>query len=174
MTISSSSRRVIVYPGTFDPLTRGHEDIVRRALNLFDEVIVAVADNVPKQPCFSLTERVDLARIVLADLPGVKVMPFNGLLVNFVREVGAHMVLRGLRALSDFEYEFQLAGMNRRLDPAMETVFLTPAEQHMFVSASMVREVARLRGDVSPFVHPLVVERLADKFAEKSVEKPAT
>jgi len=167
LTVSSSARRVIVYPGTFDPLTRGHEDIVRRALNLFDEVIVAVADNVPKQPCFSLSERVELASMVLADLPGVRVLPFDGLLVNFVRKVGAHMVLRGLRALSDFEYEFQLAGMNRRLDPEMETVFLTPAEQHMFVSASMVREVARLHGDVSPFVHPLVVGRLSEKFAAR-------
>lgn len=165
----SANPRVIVYPGTFDPLTRGHEDIVRRALRLFDEVIVAVADNVPKQPCFSLDERVDLARNVLADLPGVSVVPFDGLLVNFVRRVGSSMVLRGLRALSDFEYEFQLAGMNRRLDPEMETVFLTPAEQHMFVSASMVREIARLHGDVTPFVHPLVVGHLSAKFAAKSL-----
>lgn len=165
----SANRRVIVYPGTFDPLTRGHEDIVRRALRLFDEVIVAVADNVPKQPCFSLVERVDLARDVLADLPGVSVVPFDGLLVNFVRQVGSSMVLRGLRALSDFEYEFQLAGMNRRLDPEMETVFLTPAEQHMFVSASMVREIARLHGDVTPFVHPLVVGHLSAKFAAKLI-----
>jgi pantetheine-phosphate adenylyltransferase len=146
-------------------MTRGHEDIVRRALRLFDEVIVAVADNAPKQPCFSLAERVDLASQVLADLPGVSVRSFDGLLIDFVRDVGARMVLRGLRALSDFEYEFQLAGMNRRLNPDMETVFLTPAEQHMFVSASMVREIARLQGDVSPFVHPLVVERLTDKFS---------
>jgi len=161
----NTPRRVIVYPGTFDPLTRGHEDIVRRALKLFDEVVVAVADNSPKQPCFSLAERVDLASQVLADLPGVRVQPFDGLLVDFVRSLGAHMVLRGLRALSDFEFEFQLAGMNRRLDPEMETVFLTPAEQHMFVSASMVREIARLHGDVSPFVHPLVAVRLVTRFA---------
>lgn len=165
----SANPRVIVYPGTFDPLTRGHEDIVRRALRLFDEVIVAVADNVPKQPCFNLAERVELARKVLADLPGVSVVPFEGLLVNFVRQVGASMVLRGLRALSDFEYEFQLAGMNRRLDPEMETVFLTPAEQHMFISASMVREIARLHGDVTPFVHPLVVGHLSAKFAAKLI-----
>ncbi len=157
--------RVIVYPGTFDPMTRGHEDIIRRALKLFDEVIVAVADNAPKQPCFSLVERVELAQQVLAELPGVSVLPFNGLLVDFVRNLGAHMVLRGLRALSDFEFEFQLAGMNRRLDPEMETVFLTPAEQHMFVSASMVREIARLHGDVSPFVHPVVAAQLATRFA---------
>jgi len=165
MVVMSAARRVIVYPGTFDPMTRGHEDIVRRALRLFDEVIVAVADNAPKHPCFSLAERVDLASQVLADLPGVSVRSFDGLLVDFVRDAGARMVLRGLRALSDFEYEFQLAGMNRRLNPDMETVFLTPAEQHMFISASMVREIARLQGDVSPFVHPLVVERLTDKFS---------
>ena len=167
MSALNTPHRFIVYPGTFDPLTRGHEDIVRRALKLFDEVVVAVADNSPKQPCFSLTERVELANKVLADLPGVSVMPFNGLLVDFVRSLGAHMVLRGLRALSDFEFEFQLAGMNRRLDPEMETVFLTPAEQHMFVSASMVREIARLHGDVTPFVHPLVAEHLSAKFATR-------
>jgi pantetheine-phosphate adenylyltransferase len=167
LTALNTARRVIVYPGTFDPLTRGHEDIVRRALNLFDEVVVAVADNVPKQPCFSLDERVELASQVLAGLPGVKVLSFDGLLVDFVRGLGARMVLRGLRALSDFEFEFQLAGMNRRLDPEMETVFLTPAEQHMFVSASMVREIARLHGDVTPFVHPLVAERLAARFVQQ-------
>lgn len=167
MTALNIARRAIVYPGTFDPLTRGHEDLVRRALNLFDEVIVAVADNVPKQPCFTLVERVELASQVLADLPGVKVVPFKGLLVDFVRSLGARMVLRGLRVLSDFEYEFQLAGMNRRLDPSMETVFLTPAEQHMFVSASMVREIARLHGDVAPFVHPLVAGRLVTRFAQQ-------
>lgn len=167
MTSLKTPRRVIVYPGTFDPLTRGHEDIVRRALKLFDEVVVAVADNAPKHPCFSLSERVDLASQVLDGLQGVSVLPFDGLLVDFVRSLGAHMVLRGLRALSDFEFEFQLAGMNRRLDPEMETVFLTPAEQHMFVSASMVREIARLHGDVSPFVHPLVAGHLSAKFATR-------
>lgn len=164
-------KRVIVYPGTFDPLTRGHEDLVRRALGLFDEVVVAVADNSPKQPCFGLDERVGLARQVLGDLVGVRVQPFTGLLVDFVRSLGARMVLRGLRASSDFEYEFQLAGMNRRLDPDMETVFLTPAEQHMFVSASMVREIARLGGDVTAFVHPLVAERLAARFAQQQLTK---
>jgi len=159
-------KRVIVYPGTFDPLCRGHEDIVRRALNLFDEVVVGVATNAPKQPCFTLEERVEMARGVLGELSGVRVVPFSGLLVDFVRAQGANMVLRGLRAVSDFEYEFQLAGMNRRLDPALETVFLTPAEQHMFVSASMVRELARLGGDASPFVHPLVAARLVHRFAQ--------
>ncbi len=158
-------KRILVYPGTFDPLTRGHEDLVRRALKLCDELVVAVADHTPKVPCFSLKERVEMAREVLADLPAVRVEPFSGLLVNFVGSVGANMVLRGLRAVSDFEYEFQLAGMNRHLDPEMETVFLTPAEQHMFVSASMVREIARLGGDVRSFVHPLVAARLTAKFA---------
>ena len=158
-------KRVIVYPGTFDPVTRGHEDLVRRALGLFDEIAVAVADNAPKRPCFSLEERVELLRISLADLPGVRVQPFTGLLVDFVRGLGANLVLRGLRAVSDFEFEFQLAGMNRRLNPEMETVFLTPAEQHMFISASMVREIARLHGDVRPFVHPEVAARLTAKFS---------
>lgn len=158
--------RVIVYPGTFDPMTRGHEDLVRRALNLFDEVVVGVATNAPKQPFFNLEERVDIAQVVLGELTGVRIVPFSGLLVDFVRAQGARMVLRGLRAVSDFEYEFQLAGMNRRLDPELETIFLTPAEQHMFVSASMVREIARLGGDVRPFVHPLVAERLAHRFAQ--------
>ncbi len=157
-------KRVIVYPGTFDPVTRGHEDLVRRALRLCDEVVVAVADNAPKNPCFSLDQRVELLNLALADLPHVRVLPFTGLLVDFVRSVGAGLVLRGLRAVSDFEYEFQLAGMNRHLDPAMETVFLTPAEQHMFISASMVREIARLHGDVKPFVHPEVATRLAARF----------
>ena len=158
-------KRVIVYPGTFDPVTCGHEDLVRRALKLCDEVVVAVADNAPKTPCFSLEERVELLTLALAGLPGVRVQPFSGLLVDFVRSVGTNLVLRGLRAVSDFEFEFQLAGMNRRLDPEMETVFLTPAEQHMFVSASMVREIARLHGDVKPFVHPEVAKRLVARFS---------
>ena len=158
-------KRAIVYPGTFDPFTRGHEDLVRRALDLFDEVIVGVATNAPKQPFFSLEERVELAAGVLGELPGVRVVPFSGLLVDFARSQGSRMVLRGLRVASDFEYEFQLAGMNRRLYPELETIFLTPAEQHMFVSASMVREIAHLGGDVRPFVHPLVAERFANRFA---------
>ena len=159
-------KRLIVYPGTFAPLTLGHEDLVRRALDLFDEVVVGVATNAPKQPFFGQDERVEIARVVLGDLAGVRIEPFAGLLVDFVRAQGARMVLRGLRAVSDFEYEFQLAGMNRRLDPELETVFLTPAEQHMFVSASMVREIARLGGDVRPFVHPLVAERLQHRFSQ--------
>ncbi len=157
--------RRIVYPGSFDPITRGHEDLVRRAARLFDEVIVAVAESPVKKPVFSLEERVDMARAVLADLPRVRVVGFSGLLIRFLAEQGARVVLRGLRAVSDFEYELQLAGMNRRLDPEVETLFLTPSEQYMFISASLVREIARLGGDVSEFVHPLINSRLGAKMA---------
>lgn len=159
--------RKIVYPGTFDPVTRGHEDLVRRAARIFDEVVVAVAANASKRPFFSLEERVTMARESLTDLPGVRVVGFDGLLVEFVRQEGTHLVLRGLRAVSDFEYEFQLAGMNRSLYPDLETVFMTPGEQYMFLSASMVREIARLGGDVRPFVAPSIAERLAAKLAPK-------
>lgn len=151
----------IVYPGTFDPITRGHEDLVRRASRIFNQVVVAVAASASKAPLFSLDERLGLARESLADLDNVAVAGFSGLLVDFVREQGTQLVLRGLRAVSDFEYEFQLAGMNRSLYPELETVFLTPAEHYMFVSASMVREIARLGGDVRPFVPAPVAERLA-------------
>ena len=152
-----------VYPGTFDPLTRGHEDLVRRASVLFGTVIIGVADSRAKKPFFTLTERVDIAREVLEDLPNVKVVGFSGLLINFIHEHNARVVMRGLRAVSDFEYEFQLAGMNRNLYPDLETVFLTPSEQHMFISATLVREIAIFGGDVSKFVHPTVRERLAAK-----------
>ena len=155
-----------VYPGTFDPLTRGHEDIVRRAAQLFSEVIVAVAENTSKISSFTLKERVEMAQTVLADCPNVRVTGFSGLLMQFVREQGAVAVVRGLRAVSDFEYEFQLAGMNRKLFPEVETLFLTPAEQYMFISASLVREIASLGGDVSQFVSPLVETRLKMKMAE--------
>lgn len=155
----------VVYPGTFDPLTRGHEDIVRRAADLFSQVVVAVADFPgKKQPFFSTTERVEMAREVLADCPNVEVLGFSGLLMEFVRAQGSRVVLRGLRAASDFEYEFQLAGMNRSLFPEMETIFLTPADKYMFVSASLVREIALLNGDVSKFVHPLIQQRLQGKI----------
>lgn len=157
-------KRKIVYPGTFDPITRGHEDLVRRALRIFDEVVVAVAANASKRPFFSLGERVALARDCLTQLPGVRVTGFDGLLVEFVRQEDTNLVLRGLRAVSDFEYEFQLAGMNRSMYPELETVFMTPGDQYMFVSASMVREIARLGGDVRPFVAPLIAERLATKL----------
>ena len=156
-----------VYPGTFDPLTRGHEDIVRRASQLFSEVIVAVAENTTKKSAFSLQERVEMAQAVLANCPNVRVTGFSGLLMQFVREQGAAAVVRGLRAVSDFEYEFQLAGMNRKLFPEVETLFLTPSEQYMFISASLVREIASLRGDVSQFVSPLVETRLKMKMAEE-------
>jgi pantetheine-phosphate adenylyltransferase len=153
-----------VYPGTFDPLTRGHEDLVRRAGLLFEAVIVGVADSRAKRPFLSLQERVDLASEVLAGLKNVKVVGFSGLLIDFIREHDARVILRGLRAVSDFEYEFQLAGMNRNLYPDVETVFLTPSEQHMFISATLVREIATFGGDVSKFVHPLVQARLKQKI----------
>ncbi len=156
-----------VYPGTFDPLTRGHEDIVRRAAKLFSEVVVAVADNTSKRSSFSQQERVAMASAVLADCPNVRVVAFSGLLMQFVHAQGAAVVVRGLRAVSDFEYEFQLAGMNRKLFPEVETLFLTPAEQYMFISASLVREIALLGGDVSQFVPPLVEECLKQKIRSK-------
>ncbi len=153
-----------VYPGTFDPITRGHEDLVRRAVRLFDRVVVAVAESRNKRTFFSMEERVAMTRDVLADVPHVSVEGFSGLLIDFVAEQGAIAVLRGLRVASDFEYEFQLAGMNRNLKPDIETLFLTPSDQYMFISASMIREIAQLGGDVSPFVHPLVVQRLNEKI----------
>jgi len=152
-----------VYPGTFDPLTRGHEDLVRRASTLFDTIILAIADSKAKRPYFSVDERIAMACEVLADVKNVQVLGFSGLLTVFVREQRARVVLRGLRAVSDFEYEFQLAGMNRHLYPEMETIFLTPSEQHMFISATLVREIAGLGGDVAKFVHPLVAKRLKQK-----------
>ncbi|MDP2142546.1 MAG: pantetheine-phosphate adenylyltransferase [Gallionella sp.] len=152
----------VVYPGTFDPITRGHEDVVRRAAGLFGEVIVAVAES-RAHTLFTLEERVDMAREVFADFTNVRVEGFNGLLMNFVQAHDARVVLRGLRAVSDFEYEFQLAGMNRNLYPEVETLFLTPAEQYTFISATMVREVARFGGDVGKFVSPLVATRLQQK-----------
>ena len=156
-----------VYPGTFDPLTRGHEDLVRRASTLFDAVILAVADSRSKKPFFTLEERLDMARQVLADLRNVEVMGFNGLLIDFARQHNARVVVRGLRAVSDFEYEFQLAGMNRNLSPDMETVFLTPSEQHMFISATLVREIAMFGGDISKFVHPIVRAKLAARVKQE-------
>ena len=152
-----------VYPGTFDPLTRGHEDLVRRAAKLFDTLILGVADSKAKRTFFTLQERVEMAREVLGDLRNVQVVGFSGLLIEFIRQHDAHVVLRGLRAVSDFEYEFQLAGMNRSLYPDFETMFLTPSEQHMFISATLVREIAALGGDVSKFVHPAVGAKLAAK-----------
>ena len=158
------STGIAVYSGTFDPLTRGHEDIVRRASKLFGRVIVGIADSRRKQPFFTLEERVDIARQVLAELTNVEVIGFDCLLMDFMREQNAKLIVRGLRAVSDFEYEFQMAGMNRILYPDVETIFLTPSEQYMFISATMVREIAVFGGDVGKFVQPLVVQRLAEKL----------
>jgi len=158
------TERVAVYPGTFDPLTGGHEDLVRRASRLFDRVVVGVAQSAGKRPLFTLEERVELASEVLSVYPNVSVTGFSGLLMDFVRSQGSNTVVRGLRAVSDFEYEFQMAGMNRRLHPDVETVFLTPGEEYMFVSATMVREIGLLGGDVSNFVRPVVAERIRSKI----------
>jgi len=152
-----------IYPGTFDPLTRGHEDLVRRASRLFDALVLGIADSRAKRTFFTLEERIGMARDVLGDVKNLTVVGFAGLLTDFVRAQNARVVLRGLRAVSGFEYEFQLAGMNRALNPEFETMFLTPGEQHMFISATLVREIATLGGDVSKFVHPVVREKLAAK-----------
>ncbi|APV48794.1 pantetheine-phosphate adenylyltransferase [Betaproteobacteria bacterium GR16-43] len=159
-----------VYPGTFDPITNGHEDLIQRAAKLFDEVIVGVAHSQAKRPFFSLEERVNLARTVLERYPNVKVMGFAGLLSEFVKEQRSGVILRGLRAVSDFEYEFQLAGMNRRLAPGVETLFLTPSDTYLFLSATIVREIAVLGGDVTSFVHPLTVQRMREKIGKGMVE----
>ncbi len=156
-----------IYPGTFDPITNGHIDIIARAAKLFSKVIVAVAVSSNKAPLLSLLERVALVKAVIPDFSHVEVIGFDNLLVDCAREYGAHVILRGLRAVSDFEYEFQLAGMNRRLAPQLETMFLTPAEQYEFISSSMIREIARLNGDVSSFVPDVVRESLISKFSNK-------
>lgn len=152
----------VIYPGTFDPITRGHEDVVRRAAGLFGEVIIAIAAS-RTATMFTLEERVNMAEEIFADQANVRVEGFDGLLMNYVKEQHARAVLRGLRAVSDFEYEFQMAGMNRSLHPDVETLFLTPAEQYTFISASMVREIARFGGDVSKFVSPSVAKKLIAK-----------
>lgn len=154
----------VLYPGTFDPITRGHSDLIERAARLFDHVIVAVAANPKKSPMFSLEERVALATEVTAHLPNVEVVGFNNLLAHFVKEVNANMFMRGLRAVSDFEYEFQLANMNRKLAPDVESLFLTPSEKYSFISSTLVREIAALDGDISEFVHPVVASALAERF----------
>ena len=156
--------RIAVYPGSFDPITKGHEDLIRRSLAFVDRVVVAVAVNVAKQPLFTLEERVGLIRETVR-LPGVDVQSFEGLLVEFARRIGASVIVRGLRAVSDFEYEFQMALMNRNLDPKLETVFLVPAFDLTYLSSSLVREVARFGGDVSQLVHPAVHQALKRKFA---------
>lgn len=151
----------VIYPGTFDPITNGHLDIITRASNLFSEVVVAVSDSSPKIPGFSLETRVACAEEAVKHLPRVKVCGFSGLLINFVKSQNARIVLRGLRAVSDFEYEFQLAGMNRKLSIDVETIFLTPSEDAMFISSSLVREIAALGGDVSSFVPKSVLDALS-------------
>lgn len=153
-------KRSAVYPGTFDPITNGHQDLVRRAASVFDRVIVAIAANPNKAPMFSLDKRVELARAVLGDIPGVEVMGYSGLTVDFARQQGVQVVVRGLRAISDFEFEFQLANMSRHLSRDLETVFLTPQEQFTFISSTLVREIAVLGGDVKEFVHPVVEAEL--------------
>ena len=155
-----------MYPGTFDPFTNGHNDLVRRACRIFDHVVVAIAANPGKAPLFSLEQRMALAGRVLADVPNVEVAGYSGLTVNFAREHGLNAIVRGLRAVSDFEFEFQLATMNRHLSSEVETVFLTPTEQFNFISSTLIREIASLGGDIREFVHPLVAEAIGQRLAK--------
>ena len=155
-----------VYPGTFDPMTLGHEDLVRRAARLFGHVVLAVADSRTKRPMFTLADRIDIARDTLKDAKNVSVEGFSGLLMDFVRKHKATVVVRGVRAVTDFDYEFQLAGMNRKLHPDVETVFMTPGEEYMFLSATLVREISVMGGDVSKFVSPVIAGRLQAKIQE--------
>jgi pantetheine-phosphate adenylyltransferase len=153
-------KRNALYPGTFDPITNGHHDLVRRAAGIFDRVVIAIAVNPSKAPRFPLATRVELAQAVLSDLPNVEVRGYSGLTVDFAREQGLNVIIRGLRAVSDFEFEFQLANMTRHLDQTIETVFMTPQEQFTFISSTLVREIAALGGNVSEFVHPVVAAAL--------------
>jgi pantetheine-phosphate adenylyltransferase len=162
---------IAVYPGTFDPFTRGHEDLVRRASSIFTEVIVGVADSRSKRPFFTLNERIEIAKEVLGHYPNVKIAGFSGLLKDFAREHNARVIVRGLRAVSDFEYEFQMAGMNRYLLPDVETLFLTPSDQYQFISGTFVREIAIMGGDVSKFVFPSVEKWLIKKVADTNPSK---
>lgn len=156
--------KVAIYAGSFDPITRGHEDLVRRSLEFVDRLVVAVATNVTKQPLFSAAERIELIRATFGDDPRVEVRQFDGLLVDFAREVGARLLIRGLRAVADFEYEFQMALMNRHLSPEIETVFMVPSLETTYISSSLVRQVAHFRGDVDGLVHPAVARALARRF----------
>jgi pantetheine-phosphate adenylyltransferase len=159
--------RIAIYAGSFDPITRGHEDLMHRSLEYVDRLIVAVATNSTKQPLFSIDERVDLIRAALADEPRIEVRSFGGLLVDFARECGASLLIRGLRAVSDFEYEYQMALMNRHLSPRLETVFMVPSLDTTYISASLVREVARFGGEVGDLVHPRVAEALRSKIVAR-------
>jgi pantetheine-phosphate adenylyltransferase len=161
-----TTERIAVYPGTFDPITNGHTDLVARAARVFPKVIVAIAESPHKKPLFSLDERISLSRKQLAHLPNVEVVGFNSLLAEFVQQIGATIIIRGLRAVSDFEYEFQLASMNRHLAPKVETLFLTPDEEFSFISSSLVKEIARLGGDVSEFVAAEVQQAMRQRFRE--------
>lgn len=158
----NSMKQKAIYPGTFDPITNGHIDIIKRASKLFSEIIVAVASNKTKDPLFPLDKRVELIKSAIGDMPGVHVLGFDNLLINFVQEQNASVILRGLRSVSNFEYEFQLAGMNRKLAKHVETIFLTPEENYMFISSTLVREIASLGGDVSRFVPSVVVDALKE------------
>jgi pantetheine-phosphate adenylyltransferase len=159
-------QRIAVYPGTFDPITNGHTDLVSRAARVFPKVIIAIAESPHKKPLFSLEERIQLSRNQMAHLENVEVVGFSNLLVEFVQQIGASVIIRGLRAVSDFEYEFQLASMNRHLAPAVETLFLTPDEDYSFISSSLVKEIARLNGDVSEFVCEEVQQAMQKRFEE--------
>lgn len=156
---------IAIYAGSFDPITRGHEDLIHRSREFVDKLVVAVANNSSKKPLFSSDERVELIRRVAGGDPGVEVVQFQGLLVNFAREVGASLIIRGLRAVSDFEYEFQMALMNRNLSPGLETVFMVPSVETTYISSSIIREVAQFGGDLDGLVHPAVAEALKAKFA---------
>jgi pantetheine-phosphate adenylyltransferase len=157
---------VAIYAGSFDPITRGHEDVIRRSRDFVDHLVVAIATNSAKQPLFSLDERLRLMRDILGDDPGIEVNQFGGLLADFAQDVGASLIIRGLRAVSDFEYEFQMALMNRHLSPKLETVFMVPSVETTYISSSIVREVARYGGNVSGVVHPVVAAALRDKFID--------
>ncbi len=158
------SPRTAVYPGTFDPMTNGHTDLVHRAAPLFEKLYVAIAESPGKGPVFPLSQRIELARVAIGPVANVEIVGFDSLLAEFVGQISAGVILRGLRAVSDFEYEFQLASMNRHLIPRVETLFLTPAEQYSFISSSLVREIARLDGDISGFVHPAVQQALKTRW----------
>ena len=169
--MNADSPLTAVYPGTFDPMTLGHEDLMRRAASLFDRLVLAVAAGHHKRTMFTVDERLEIAREIAAPYPNVEVTAFRGLLRDFVVAQGAKVVVRGLRAVSDFEYEFQMAGMNRQLMPEVETVFMTPSDQFQFVSATFVREIATLGGDVSKFVAPSVLARLKERVSSPQGER---